>query len=229
MILVVYAFVGITIGATGKYLPMIGGGIGSTLAGLFHGFHFMFGIFYSLIFKKIQNNLEARGHRSKFVTNNYILSNITSFMFNIMIAASFIIITIETVGMYWLELLIITSVGGVLSYFFLKFVVAKLYGHSIFEYLIALYGMLTGTASTGIALLKSVDPDLKTEVAENLVAGSATAAIFGIPLILIILPLPVVGWTTNQPIYYSITLIALIGYLIILFFGFLWFSRRKTA
>ncbi len=131
--------------------------------------------------------------------------------------------------MYWQELLLITTLGGLISYAFLYVVVKKLYNHSIFEYLIALYGMLTGTASTGIALLKSVDPDLKTEVAENLVAGSATAAMFGIPLILFILPLPVVGVETNQPIYYPITFIALIIYLIALFTGIYLFSKRKEA
>ncbi len=94
MILFVYAFVSLTVWATDTFLPMLPGSIGTTLADLFHGFHFMFGILYSLIFKNIQKRLFNQGHRSNFVTNNYILSNITSFMFNIMIASSFIIITV---------------------------------------------------------------------------------------------------------------------------------------
>jgi|LFRM01.1.fsa_nt_gb hypothetical protein len=40
----------------------------------------------------------------------------------------------------------------------------------------AMFGMLTGTASTGIALLRGIDPDLETDVAKNLVLGSAVAA-----------------------------------------------------
>jgi ESS family glutamate:Na+ symporter len=45
--------------------------------------------------------------------------------------------------------------------------------------------MLTGTASTGVALLREVDPNFKTPAATDLVTGSTTAVLFGLPILLI--------------------------------------------
>jgi len=48
-----------------------------------------------------------------------------------------------------------------------------------------MYGMLTGTASTGIMLLREVDPDYKTPAADNLVYQSLPAIVFGFPMMLL--------------------------------------------
>ena len=48
-----------------------------------------------------------------------------------------------------------------------------------------MYGMLTGTASTGMILLREIDPEFKTPVASNLVYQNFPAIVFGFPLMLI--------------------------------------------
>ena len=48
-----------------------------------------------------------------------------------------------------------------------------------------MYGMLTGTASTGIILLREVDCDFKTPAADNLVYQNFPAIAFGFPLMLL--------------------------------------------
>ena len=50
---------------------------------------------------------------------------------------------------------------------------------------LAMYGMLTGTASTGIILLREIDGDFKTPVADNLVYQNFPAMIFGFPILLL--------------------------------------------
>ena len=54
------------------------------------------------------------------------------------------------------------------------------------QYFIGLFGMLTGVASTGLALLKGVDPNLETPVAEEMVLGSGTAITMALPLFAIL-------------------------------------------
>jgi ESS family glutamate:Na+ symporter len=49
----------------------------------------------------------------------------------------------------------------------------------------AMYGMLTGTASTGIILLREIDGDFKTPVADNLVYQNFPAMAFGFPILLL--------------------------------------------
>ena len=49
----------------------------------------------------------------------------------------------------------------------------------------AMYGMLTGTASTGIILLREIDSDFKTPAAQNLVYQNFPAMVFGFPMMLL--------------------------------------------
>ncbi|HPG44024.1 MAG TPA: hypothetical protein PLJ98_09485, partial [Acholeplasmataceae bacterium] len=48
-----------------------------------------------------------------------------------------------------------------------------------------MYGTMTGTVSTGIALLREVDPYFETPAATDLVTGTTTAIIFGFPILLL--------------------------------------------
>ena len=46
--------------------------------------------------------------------------------------------------------------------------------------------MLTGTASTGMILLREIDPNFETLAAQNLVLQQLPAVVFGAPLLLIV-------------------------------------------
>ena len=48
-----------------------------------------------------------------------------------------------------------------------------------------MYGTMTGTVSTGIALLREVDPYYETPAATDLVTGTTTAILFGFPILLV--------------------------------------------
>ena len=48
-----------------------------------------------------------------------------------------------------------------------------------------MYGMLTGTASTGVILLREIDGDFKTSAADNMVYQNFPAIVFGFPLMLL--------------------------------------------
>ena len=47
-----------------------------------------------------------------------------------------------------------------------------------------MYGMLTGTASTGIILLREIDGDFKSPASDNLVYQNFPAIAFGFPIML---------------------------------------------
>ena len=49
-----------------------------------------------------------------------------------------------------------------------------------------MYGMLTGTISSGILLLREIDPEFKTPAANNMVTGSSFGIIFGAPVLLLV-------------------------------------------
>ena len=54
------------------------------------------------------------------------------------------------------------------------------------EAFFSIFGMLTGTASTGMILLREIDPNFETPAADNLVLQQLPAIIFGAPLLLLV-------------------------------------------
>ena len=48
-----------------------------------------------------------------------------------------------------------------------------------------MFGMLTGTASTGVILLREIDGEFKTPAQDNLVYQTLPAIVFGFPMMLL--------------------------------------------
>ncbi|MGI6532816.1 MAG: hypothetical protein ACOX29_10350 [Bacillota bacterium] len=85
-------------------------------------------------------------------------------------------------------------VGTVVTIFFLQWLCKKIYPGYYYEGLLSMYGMLTGTISSGILLLREIDPHFRTPAAINLVTGSSFAIFFGAPMLLFIGLAPRVGY-----------------------------------
>jgi ESS family glutamate:Na+ symporter len=154
-----------------------------------------------------------------------LLQRISGVSFDYMIAASIAAISIYALQEYLLPILILTTLGGIVTILFLLWIVPRLFPDEKLANTVGYYGMLTGTISTGMALVKAVDPEFKTSTTDNLVMGSATAIMVGFPL-LFLLNVPVVGFIENQPVYYLYTFIGLVVYFGGLV-GILLFRSRK--
>ena len=50
----------------------------------------------------------------------------------------------------------------------------------------SMYGMMTGTISSGVLLLREVDTQLETPAANNLIIGSSFAILMGAPLLVLV-------------------------------------------
>lgn len=203
------------------------GDLGATFAGVFHGFNFLLGILYALLFKRVITSLEARGKNVNFMTNNYILSNISSTAFNFMITAAVLTITITAIKSYAILVLVMAVVGGLFTFMFLHFVIKRVYDEKYFvHYFLGFFGMLTGTVSTGMALLKGVDPKLESPVAEEIVIGSGTAISMALPLFAVLM-LPTLAIVNNNSFNNLLSYIILGGYFIVLLGVLLFINRKK--
>jgi len=85
--------------------------------------------------------------------------------------------------------------------FYTVFICKKIYKRNILEHIAVLYGTWTGTISTGVALLREIDPEAKSNAAEDLVLGSGVALPLGIPLFFV-LGIAVNGYKTGNPLLY---------------------------
>ncbi|MGP0584461.1 S-layer homology domain-containing protein [Paenibacillus timonensis] len=203
------------------------GTYGETLAQLLIGFHFLIGSLYAMLFRWILNRWKQAGFQLEHSPNNYLLQRISGFSFDYMIAASIAAISIYSLKQYLMPVLILTTIGGLITVWFMVWLVPRVLPEDKLPNILGFYGMLTGTISTGLALVKAVDPKFQSNTTDNLVMGSATAIMFGFPLLLI-LNIPIVGYLQQQPVMYLYTFAALFLYFAILL-GILLYRTRKTS
>ncbi|MFD2638839.1 S-layer homology domain-containing protein [Piscibacillus salipiscarius] len=191
------------------------GTFGATLAQLLVGFHFLIGSLYAVLFRVVLNKVQRAGLKLEHSPNNFLLQRIAGFSFDYMITASIAAISIYALRDYIVPVLLITTIGGLLTILYLVWIVPRMFPKDALPNTLGFFGMQTGTISTGMALVKAVDPYFKTNTADNLVMGSGTALLFGFPL-LILLNVPVVGYIQGNSIMYLYTLGGLILYFILL-------------
>jgi len=161
----------------GQLLP----GLRSTI----YGFNFLLGVLSATLLKNLLRLLNRKNIIHRYYTNNFLLTRATNFFFDIMVTAGIAAIRMSIIGKYWAVLLAMGLVGLVVTYVYVYFVCRKLFPNYVEQQFLAMYGMLTGTASTGIILLREIDGDFKTPVSDNLVYQNFPAMVFGFPILLL--------------------------------------------
>lgn len=195
----------------------------SNMKATVYGFNFLFGVLVATLLKTVINFLTKKGIVHRQYTNNFLLDRVSNFFFDIMVIASIAAIRLDAIKQYWWILLLLGVIGAFATYFYNIFVARKLFSEYSDEQFLCMYGMLTGTASTGIVLLREADPHFKTPVAENLIYQNFPAIVFGFPLMFLALLAP------KQPLLTLGILAAFfVAMNIILFRSFI-FRKRKGA
>jgi len=213
-------------GISGALAPL--GDYGSIVADLLWGFHFVIATMVAVGARLTLNLLKRKNWLHINYPDNYNLQRISAGSFDYMIVAAIAAISIITFRENWMPIVLVTTMGGILTILLAVFLCRKVYRSYIIEHIVSLYGMWTGTITTGVALLREVDPNSKSNAAENLVIGSAVALPLGIPL-MFILGLAVSGYETENPMLYVYSLVIFCAFLAVLLFLLLWRTRRKKG
>lgn len=186
-----------------------------------YGFNFLLGVLAATLVKATLNLLKKKGIAKREYTNNFLLTRASNFFYDIMVVAGIAAIRQDLIDQYWGILLILGVVGLVVTYAYNRVVVKALFPEYKEEQFLAMYGMLTGTASTGVILLREIDSEFQTPVADNLVYQNFPAIAFGFPIMLL---------ATLAPVKPVLTLILLTLFLVvmnIILFRAQIFKRRK--
>jgi ESS family glutamate:Na+ symporter len=227
VIMLIYGLVWLTLFLLEGVLLNLGN-IGQTVFNLMSGFNFILGIAYALIYKQIVKKIESKGKNLNFMTNDYMLSNISSLSFNFMITGAVLTITIDFLTEFGWLLILVSAIGGFATLFYVRFLTKRVYSDYKDEYFVGLFGMLTGVASTGIALLKGLDRNLESPVAEEMVLGSGTAISMALPLFGFLM-LPSLGYGQSyEGMFELIALFGCLAYVIVMFL-ILMIRSKKTA
>lgn len=169
-----------------RLLGLISPGLANTLNPILWGFNFIFASAIASGVAGIITLLRKKGIMKRQYQNNYLLNRISGLAFDVMIIAGIASIDFSDISKLWIPFLITILAGTFGTYFWLKFMSNKIYKGYEDESFLAMFGMLTGTISSGVLLVREIDPEYKTPAANNLVTGSGTAIIFGAPLLVLI-------------------------------------------
>lgn len=150
-----------------------------------YGFNFLLGVLAATLVKAVLNLLKKKCIAQREYTNNFLLTRASNFFYDIMVVAGIAAIRLDLIDDYWGILLILGVVGLAITYAYNRVVVNVLFKEYKEEQFLAMYGMLTGTASTGVILLREIDGEFKTPVADNLVYQNFPAIAFGFPIMLL--------------------------------------------
>ncbi len=192
-----------------------------SLSSILYGFNFLFGVLVAVGINSILIALRRKGVMKRQYVNTFLMNRISGFFFDLMVVAGIAAIQIDVLKGYWPIILILAVVGLIITYLYNILVAHVLFPEYKHQQFLAMYGMLTGTASTGVILLREMDRDLSTPVSENLVYQNLPAIVLGFPMMIIATMAP------QQPI---LTLIVVAVYFVVLnivLFRSKIFRRRK--
>ena len=185
-ILAIYFITYLTMWGITSGISAISAGLANTLNSLIWGFNFIIASVITIICKVLLRKANQKKIFRRQQQNNYLLSRISGFFFDIMIVAGISAIEIDKLKGLWIPFILLTVAGGVITWVYLAFVCKKVYKDYFYEGLISMYGMLTGTISSGVLLLREIDPDFKTPASNNLIVGSSYAIVLAAPILVLI-------------------------------------------
>ena len=152
---------------------------------LIWGFNFLLGTILAAMVRWVIKMLKKGKLMHRELTNNYLLDRISGFMFDLMIIAGVAAIDLSQLSGMWWQLLIVCSLGAIATFIYLRLACNHLYPEYPNEAFFSMFGMLTGTASNGMILLREIDPKFETPAANNLVLQGIPAIAFGGVLLLL--------------------------------------------
>lgn len=198
--------------------------LGTLLPGMkavVYGFNFLLGVLMAVLVRTATNFLYKKKVIRRKYLNNFLLTRVSNFFFDIMVVAGIAAIRIEVLEKYWGIMLGLGVIGAFITYFYNRIVAKALFKTYREEQFLMMYGMLTGTASTGIILLREIDPEFKTPAADNMVYQNFPAIVFGFPMMIL---------ATMAPKNPGLTFLILVGFFVamnIILFRSLIFRRKK--
>ena len=183
LVLLVYALVFVLMWGV-QQLDMGQFGV-KTLKPLVWGFNFLWGTLLGVLVRWIIGRLRKRNLMQREYINNHYLDRIAGTCFDFMIVAGTAAIDFNNLRGLWLPLVLVCTLGAIATFWYVLRCCKKLYPDYPYEGFFSMFGMLTGTASNGMILLREIDPRFETPAANNLVLQTIPALAFGFPVLLL--------------------------------------------
>ena len=155
------------------------------IAAMVWGFHFMIGAVIAMAVRPLLAKLPAGSP-----IHDGLQGRIASVTVDGITCAALSAVQLAVLGAHILPILLITSVGGIATLVGCVLLARRAFPEAWFEHAVLWFGMSTGTLPMGLALLRMVDPELKSPAPVSAVLGSAASILGVAPIVLVIHPIP---------------------------------------
>ncbi len=179
------------------------------------GLNFLWALVFAFLIKTVMSQLKKRGAIKRYYTNDHLMDRISGMMFDVMICAGIIAIDMQDVYTNLWLLIVTCLIGTVVTFWYVRKATKNTYKNYEIESFLTNFGTLTGTLSTGMILLREIDPDFVTPASSNIVLQNIPSIALLAPLLLTL------GFAasslTNTYIMLGVYLLLFIAYNIFLF------------
>lgn len=186
LVAAVYLLTYLLIWGLTSLLSSVAPGVANMLNSLIWGFNFIIASALAMLVRNIIIRFDSVQSKALKSQNNYLLNRISGVFFDIMIVAGIASINIEDIKGLILPFILMVTFGAIVTWLYLSFVCKKVYKDYYYQGLISMFGMLTGTISSGVLLLREIDPKFETAAANNLITGSSFGIILGAPILVLV-------------------------------------------
>ena len=140
----------------------------------------------AMVIRAVVKLLQKKNLMHRNYINNYQMDRISGFAFDLMIVAGVAAIEINDIKDYILPIVILSLVGTVITYLYVRLVSKACFKGFEHEFFLMSFGTLTGTASNGMILMKEIDPSLVTPTAGLYILSNFPAMVMIAPLLLLL-------------------------------------------
>ncbi|MBF9016460.1 MULTISPECIES: sodium:glutamate symporter [unclassified Oceanispirochaeta] len=169
-----------------NWLLAFAGPLGAELAVNLWGIMFIFSAVTAMIVKHF-----IQVFNMEYVIDDKRMTRIAGFSVDFMVAASVGAISVAVLRDYWIPILIIAGVSGFITIVTHIWLSSRIFEDHSFYRAILIYGCVTGTLPTGLALLRIIDPEFETPASQDYMYASGMVFLMVIPIII----------TANMPAY----------------------------
>ena len=168
--------IGLAYGITYYFTEWLAVLIGGNMGKLVWGFFFLFGMVIAMAIRWLLSVFKVQ-----YLLSVPLQRRITGFSVDYLIVATGSAIQLAIIGKYIIPILFVATGGAIVTLWLALFLGRRLHSYNI-ERMAAIFGTVTGTVSTGILLLRIIDPEFKTPVIKEI----GFMNIFAVPIIFIL-------------------------------------------
>ncbi len=198
------------------------GKTGMELASNLWGINFIFSALVAMLVRAAMNKAKI-----SYVLDDDSLSRTSGLAVDFMLAGAIGAISLVFVGKYWLPIILMSTLCGIMTTILVPWVCSRMFRDHVFERMLMIYGVSTGTLSTGLALLRVMDPEFKTRVASDYMLSAGLTFALAVPFVLSI-NFPAYAATRGSMLWYWAMIGVAAAYFLYVVISYLFLARKKA-